>query len=183
MPETLTRIIIFTLLGLMLFCNRKANVVRIFIKQITVFKNYNSNKTSIWDLLCFLFFPIIVSVLFVESLDYTISNEVATILSTVFSIIFTVLFGFASIIVGKIESNNKIEKQVIEETFISVLSSTILSLIATILSVIIPILGNKNTVIREILSITLLSISLITIMLMLVITKRTFKVYCKKENK
>lgn len=110
----------------------------------------------------------------------SIGEILGNLLTTVFSIIFTVLFGFAAIMISKIDSRNENEKQVAEETFISIVSSTNLSLFAAILSIIITqidsIIGFK------IISILILCFSLIIIMLLLMITKRTFFLYIKNKK-
>lgn len=62
-------------------------------------------------------------------------DTVAETLTTVFSLIFTIPFGFATILMEKSESANRIEKIIIEETFVSIISATVLSLIATIMSI------------------------------------------------
>lgn len=62
--------------------------------------------------------------------DVAITTEVASAFTTIFSIIFTILFGFATILVGRISSTNVIEKQIVSETFVSIISASLLALIA-----------------------------------------------------
>ena len=166
----------------MLFLNPKVNVFKIIISQFSVFKNAKTDKFSAWDFCCFIVFPIVISVLLVFSLGYSITNTLASVLTTVFAFVFTVLFGFAAILVGKINSCNKIEKQVTEETFISVLSSTLLSLIAAIVCIVLLNIDEKAECIRSILSTVIYGISFMTIMLMLMITKRTYIIYCNTKK-
>ena len=125
---------VIALLFIMLFCNRKVRLFALIKEQFLVFKNYKKKKISVWDLICFFVFPIEVSCILVFALEFIIKDSLANLLTTVFSIIFTVLFGFAAIMVSKIDSQNKTEKKVAEETFVSIVSSTILSLITAILS-------------------------------------------------
>lgn len=167
--------IAFCFLFLILFCNKKVCIWLVVKEQFYVFKNAKTNRISVWDNLCFFIFPWIISFIFVYKLNLVVKNNLAELLTTVFSIIFTVLFGFASVMISKIDSNKKIEKQVAEETFVSIVSSTILSLFAAITSILITQV--KEEMILQILSFILYPVSLIIIMLLLLITKRTFLLY------
>ena len=82
--------------------------------------------------------------------------------------------------VSKIDSQNQIEKQVAEETFVSIVSSTVLSLIAAVLSIILTQI--KNVLCLQIISAELVTISLVIIMLLLLITKRTFYLYVNNKK-
>ena len=86
-------------------------------------------------------------------------------------------------LVGKIDSKNELEKQVTEETFVSVLTSNILSLINAIASIILLNINEDSECVRNLVSAIIYSISFITIMLLLMITKRTFIIYCDKKKK
>ena len=66
-----------------------------------------------------------------------VDKNLAGVLTTVFAFVFTVLFGFAAILVGKMDGSNGIEKRVVGETFVSIVTSTILSLIAAVLYIVI----------------------------------------------
>ena len=109
-----------------------------------------------------------------------IDDALAGVLTTVFAFVFTVLFGFAAILVGKLDSNNEIEKQVVGETFVSIMTSNILSLVAAILSIMVVI--TNNNVVSMILSICIYSFSFMIIMLLLMISKRTFIIYCNNKK-
>ena len=128
------------LVVVMLFFNRKVRLWAVLKEQIKVFKNAKKQRISLWDCLCFLVFPWVFSYICVYQLDFVIEEELAQLLTTVFSIVFTVLFGFAAVMVGKIDSTHKTEKQVAEETFVSIVSANLMSLIAAILSI---VLTNK----------------------------------------
>lgn len=88
---------------------------------------------------------------------------------------FTVLFGFAAIIVGKLDSKNELEKKVVEETFISIMSATVLSLISVICSIIVVEIEAGWAV--SLVSAIVYSVSIMTIMLLLLVAKRTFIIY------
>jgi len=167
---------------IMLF-NRKVRIIRIFLKQISVFKNNSSNKISILDVFSFIFCPIVLSIIITQYYDFVIKKELAEILTTTFSLIFTLLFAFEAVLVGKKDSTNEIEREVIKETFISIMTSSVLTLGASILSM--AILFTDIRLIHEILTVAVLILSFMTIMLLLLIIKRTFNVYMNndKENK
>lgn len=89
--------------------------------------------------------------------------------------VFTVLFGFAAIIVGKLDSKNELEKKVVEETFVSIMSATVLSLISVICSIIVVKIDAGWAV--NLVSALVYSVSIMTIMLLLLVSKRTFIIY------
>lgn len=169
---------IFTAIALvffMLLCNRKVWLWAVLKEQISVFRNAKKEKVSLWDCLCFLVFPWVVSYICTCKLNFVIEDDLAELLTTVFSIVFTVLFGFAAVMVSKIDSDNKKEKQVAEETFVSIVSATLMSLISAVLSILLTQIESK--IIFKITSVGLLGSSLVIIMLLLLITKRTFFLY------
>ena len=165
------------LVVVMLFFNRNVRLCAVLKEQIKVFKNAKKQRISLWDCLCFLVFPWVFSYICVYQLDFVIEEELAQLLTTVFSIVFTVLFGFAAVMVGKI---HKTEKQVAEETFVSIVSANLMSLIAAILSIVLT--QTKSEIIVKISSVVLLGSSLIIILLLLLITKRTFFLYVDNKD-
>ena len=165
------------ILIIMLFFNRKVRLFALIKEQILVFKNDKKKRLSPWDFVCFLILPLVIAVILVYKLNFTINDDLANLLTTVFSIIFTVLFGFASVMLSKIDSQNKIEKRVAEETFISIVSSTVLSLTAAIISIILTQIN--SCIYLRIISAVIITLSLMIIMLILLITKRTFYIYSK----
>ena len=183
MLEKIASISVIVILICMLFLNPKVSIIKILIKQLLVFKNAKNEKISVWDLVCFIFAPIVLAILLVFILGYDISNSVASVLTTVYAFVFTVLFGFAAVLVGEIDSKNELEKQVTEETFVSVLTSNILSLINAIASIILLNINEDSECVRNLVSAIIYCISFITIMLLLMITKRTFIIYCDKKKK
>lgn len=163
------------LVFIMLFCNRRVWLWAVLKEQISVFRNAKKEKVSLWDCLCFFVFPWVVSYICTCKLNFVIKVDLAELLTTVFSIVFTVLFGFAAVMVSKIDSDNKKEKQVAEETFVSIVSATLMSLISAVLSILLTQI--ESEIILKITSIGLLGSSLVIIMLLLLITKRTFFLY------
>lgn len=163
----------------MIFFNKKVCLTQLFIKQIKVLKNDRTKKYSIWDLMCFIGFPIIISALIVFCLSYQINVSLAETLTTVFSLVFTILFGFAAVIVEKRTSDNPKKKRVVSETFVSIVTSTVLSLLAAVISILLTTI--KNISVISILSFVLLDLSFSIMMLLLMITKRTFVIYCESD--
>ena len=180
MSNRIISVALIIIIFMMLFCNRKVSVLIVLRKQLQVFKNAKTDKKSIWDIICFIVLPIVLAYLITIGLRGVINNTLAGVLSTVFAFVFTVLFGFAAILVGKIDSDNKIEEQVVEETFVSIMTSNILSLIATILSIVVIIVDNE--IARMVLSIGIYSFSFMIIMLLMMISKRTFIIYCRNKK-
>mgnify|MGYP004464129171 FL=1 len=180
MPSKIILIVMaMVIVCMMLFGNKKVRILSVLIKQLQVFKNAKTDKISAWDIVCFIFFPIVLSVIITFGFGSIIDDTLAGVLTTVFAFVFTVLFGFAAILVGKLDCDNEIEKQVVGETFVSIMTSNILSLIASILSIAIIITGDEKA--KLILTICVYSFSFMIIMLLLMISKRTFIIYC--ENK
>ena len=172
-------LIIVVLFLLMMFFNKKVCLIQLFIRQIKVLKNDRTNKISIWDLMCFIIFPIAISALIVFGLHYQIDKDLANTLTTVFSLVFTILFGFSAVIMERSASENTKRKQVIGETFISIVTSTVLSLFAAVISIVLTKINNGLT--TSILSFTKFTLSFANFMLLLMITKRTFIIYCDSE--
>lgn len=169
-------LLIALLIVLMLFFNKKVCLFQLFKEQFKVYKNDNKDKHSPWDIICFIVLPICVSLLIVLGIPYQIDVKLAEILTTVFSLVFTILFGFAAVIVERSYSDNDKKKRVIGETFVSIVTSTTLSLVAAIISILLTIIDNDIVV--SVLSVALFTLSLHLVMLLLMITKRTFIIYC-----
>lgn len=180
MPSKIILIVMaMVIVCMMLFGNKKVRILSVLIKQLQVFKNAKTDKISVWDIVCFIFFPIVLSVIITFGFGSIIDDTLAGVLTTVFAFVFTGLFGFAAILVGKLDCDNEIKKQVVGETFVSIMTSNILSLIASILSITIIITGDEKA--KLILTICVYSFSFMIIMLLLMISKRTFIIYY--ENK
>ena len=179
MMNKIILLIIVVLFLIMMFFNKKVCLARLFKKQIEVLKNDKTKKFSKWDLMCFIVFPIVISALIVFGLSYQINVSLAETLTTVFSLVFTILFGFAAVIVEKSTSYDSKKGRVIGETFVSIVTSTALSLFATVVSILLTTI--KTLSIISILSFILLGLSFTIMMLLLMITKRTFVIYCEDE--
>lgn len=164
------------LIFIMLFFNKKVSLIRLLISQLKVFKNDQVGKYSIWDMICFFAIPMAVSVLIVFGIPYQMSAKLAEVLTTVFSLVFSILFGFAAVIMERSASNNLKKKQVVNETFVSIVTTTVLSLIAAIVSIFLSQIENDKII--SILSVVLFALSLMIVMLLLMITKRTLVIYC-----
>lgn len=173
-------IIVVVILAVMFLGNKKVRVYPILLEQIRVFKNAKTKRISPWDIVCFLIFPILLACIITLNMQLTIDEKLAEVFTTVFSLIFTILFGFAAILVGKMDSKSEIERQVVGETFISIVSATLLSLLSAALSVVLLKATDPRTV--QILSVCVYSLSLIIVMLLLLITKRTFVIYNKSMS-
>lgn len=172
--------LIAVLLIAMLFFNRKVRLFAVIKQQLRVFRDAKKNRFSIWDFLCFVAFPIVIGFLLSFGLNVTIDEKLASTLSTVFSLVFTVLFGFSTLIVGKLESKNELEKRIVGETFVSIVSSTLLSMISVVLSIVITEIENKAVLTT--LSALTFGLSIIIVMLLLMTTKRTFIIYNDISN-
>lgn len=177
--------VICALLCCMLFGNRKVRLSLLIKEQLKVFRNYRMKRISLWDCVCFFLFPIVISLIFVFKLGLTVSINLAELLATVFSIVFTVLFGFTAlfgfttIMISKIDSQNRIKEQVAKETFVSIVFSTVLSSIAVVLSIILTQV--RNALCLQIISVAVVTISLLIIMLLILIIKRIFNLYTYKK--
>lgn len=53
LDKTKLLIVIFAIIAVMLFGNKKVRVFPLVKKQLQVFKNAKTNKISIWDIACF----------------------------------------------------------------------------------------------------------------------------------
>lgn len=175
--------LIALLVVIMLFFNKKVSLIRLFIEQLKVFKNARTGKQSIWDLICFFVFPIAISGLIVFGISFRVTAQLAETLTTVFFLVFTILFGLAGVIVERRERRERDtekKKRVVSETFVSIITSSSLSLFAAFISILLTIITKDLYV--SILSIILFAVSLHIIMLLLMIIKRTFVIYCEGER-
>ena len=58
MNDNVWTMITVALLIILMIGNRKVHLILLFSKQVQVFKNAQNNKISVWDILCFIVFPI-----------------------------------------------------------------------------------------------------------------------------
>lgn len=170
---------------LLIFINPKTRFINLFVKQFKVFVKYNKNtskqQTSIIDVLSFIVAPIAISSLLVWGFGFVFEIEVANLLITVFSIIFTVLFGFISVLVGKTNSTNKIERQLVSETFTSIVSAMLLYIISAIF-LIIYVSAKRHVIFDSLISNLVIWFSIVSILLLLMITKRSFVIFSKAND-
>lgn len=178
--DNIWNVLAIILIIVMLFFNKKVQLISVVVEQLGVFRNARKGKTSVWDIWSFFILPIILASIIVFGIGKPVDNDLANILTTVFSLIFTILFGFIAILVGRMEddSNNRIEQTVIKETFVSIISATLISLAGTITSIIITQI--QDGVAKSVISCVIYSIAFIDVMFLLMTTKRIFKIYCER---
>lgn len=165
---------------IVMLINSKINITSIFVAQIKVFKNNKTKKTSVLDVFSFIFCPIALSLVICLWYGFVINEDLAQILTTAFSLIFTLLFAFQAILVGKKNSSNNVENDVINQTFVSIVTSSIFSLTMIILSIMVMFFS--NIIITRVLTTIILALSFMTILLLLMIIKRTFKVFMHDDK-
>ncbi|SMC16184.1 hypothetical protein [Mycoplasmopsis agassizii] len=145
--------------------------------QFKVFVKYNDQnekqKISWRDLIGFILFPLVTSSALVWGFEFTFSIEVANLLTTFFSIIFTVLFGVSSVLLVRTNSNNKIERKAIMETFTSVVNAMLLLIFSTVLLVV-YVSQYGQVIINKIISNIVISFSITSLLLILLATKRIY---------
>lgn len=180
MKDAVLSIIAIGIVILMLFCNKKVRIFSIIKSQFQVYRNDSTKRISLWDILCFVIMPIVLGAIIVFGFESSIDEKLAGVLTTVFAFIFTVLFGFAAILVGKLNSDNKLEKQVVNETFVSIMTCNILSLCSAIFSIIVIVI--KNNYVIAVLSLFIYCFSFMIVMLLLLISKRTYVIYINQKN-
>ncbi|MBE5834745.1 MAG: hypothetical protein E7309_08900 [Butyrivibrio sp.] len=180
LKDAVLSIIAIGIVILMLFCNKKVRIFSIIKSQFQVYRNDSTKRISLWDILCFVIMPIVLGAIIVFGFESSIDEKLAGVLTTVFAFIFTVLFGFAAILVGKLNSDNKLEKQVVNETFVSIMTCNILSLCSAIFSIIVIVI--KNNYVIAVLSLFIYCFSFMIVMLLLLISKRTYVIYINQKN-
>ena len=137
MINNLTTIIIATLIFLSLFCNRKVRLFSIFRKQFLVFRDARTNSKSMWDIMCFVVFPLITSILLVVKKDFLISNNTKQIMAQIFASVFAILTGFMTVLASRAkEGASEEEQKVAKETGVTIGSAALVSLWCTIISII-----------------------------------------------
>lgn len=70
--------VICVLLCCMLFGNRKVRLFALIKEQLKVFRNDKKKRISPWDYVCFLLFPVVISLVFVFKLDLKYSLQGTT---------------------------------------------------------------------------------------------------------
>lgn len=170
--------VIITVILVMLF-NRKTRVTQILAAQLRVFRNAKTRKTSIWDSICFVVMPVIVAIIISFALGWEINSDTFTgILALILVLIATALeFMFLA---RRTESDNKVKKQVMDETFVSILTSSVLSLFTAILSIV--VLEVYDSIAKKILTACIYSAVFMIAMLILMILKRIFALFIDNDK-
>lgn len=176
--KTIWVIITVIIALVMLFGNRKAKVTQILAAQLRVFRNAKTRKTSIWDSICFVVMPVIVAIIISFALGWEINSDTFTgILALILVLIATALeFMFLA---RRTESDN-VKKQVMDETFVSILTSNVLSLFTAILSIV--VLEVYDSIAKKILTACIYSAVLMIAMLILMILKRIFALFIDNDK-
>ncbi len=190
------KIVFIIIIVLMLFVNSKVRIYDIFLKQILVYRNYRNNRISIWDLMCFIIFPLVLAVMSVFCFHYLVTPRLAGSLTDILALIFTILFGYEAIIAERGDSlfadnkdeqsdnakdknssvNLKVLQRTAQETYITIINATLLSLIGLINAVILTLIAEDKVELIETLSVLEFFLLFMLVMQLMMITKRTIKV-------
>jgi hypothetical protein len=172
-------VIITVIIALVMLFNRKTRVTQILAAQLRVFRNAKTRKTSIWDSICFIVMPVIVAIIISFDLGWEINSDTFTgILALILVLIATALEFM--ILARRTESNNKVKKQVMDETFVSILTSSVLSLFTAILSIV--VLEVYDSIAKKILTACIYSAVFMIAMLILMILKRIFALFIDNDK-
>ena len=160
-------IIITVIIALVMLFNRKARVTQILAAQLRVFRNAKTRKTSIWDSICFVVMPVIVAIIISFALGWEINSDTFTgILALILVLIATALeFMFLA-------------RRT--ETFVSILTSSVLSLFTAILSIV--VLEVYDSIAKKILTACIYSAVFMIAMLILMILKRIFALFIDNDK-
>ena len=64
MPSKIILIVMaMEIVCMMIFVNKTVRILSVLVKQLQVFKNAKTDKISVCDIVCFIFFPIVLSVI------------------------------------------------------------------------------------------------------------------------
>ena len=172
-------VIITVIIALVMLFNRKIRVTQILAAQLRVFRNAKTRKTSIWDSICFIVMPVIVAIIISFDLGWEINSGTFTgILALILVLIATALeFMFLA---RRTESDNKVKKQVMDETFVSILTSNVLSLFTAILSIV--VLEVYDSIAKKILTACIYSAVFMIALLILMILKRIFALFIDNDK-
>ena len=172
-------VIITVIIALVMLFNRKTRVTQILAAQLRVFRNAKTRKTSIWDSICFIVMPVIVAIIISFDLGWEINSDTFTgILALILVLIATALeFMFLA---RRTESDNKFKKQVMDETFVSILTSNVLSLFTAILLIV--VLEVYDSIAKKILTACIYSAVFMIALLILMILKRIFALFIDNDK-
>lgn len=174
-------VIITVIIALVMLFNRKTRVTQILAAQLRVFRNAKTRKTSIWDSICFIVMPVIVAIIISFDLGWEINSDTFTgILALILVLIATALEFMFLARRTETESDNKVKKQVMNETLVSILTSNVLSLFTAILSIV--VLEVYDSIAKKILTACIYSAVLMIAMLILMILKRIFSLFIDNDK-
>lgn len=174
-------VIITVIIALVMLFNRKTRVTQILAAQLRVFRNAKTRKTSIWDSICFIVMPVIVAIIISFDLGWEINSDTFTgILALILVLIATALEFMFLARRTETESDNKVKKQVMNETLVSILTSNVLSLFTAILSIV--VLEVYDSIAKKILTACIYSAVLMIAMLILMILKRIFALFIDNDK-
>ena len=173
--------VITVIIALVMLFNRKTRVTQILAAQLRVFRNAKTRKTSIWDSICFIVMPVIVAIIISFDLGWEINSDTFTgILALILVLIATALEFMFLARRTETESDNKVKKQVMNETLVSILTSNVLSLFTAILSIV--VLEVYDSIAKKILTACIYSAVLMIAMLILMILKRIFALFIDNDK-
>lgn len=175
--KTIWVIITVIIALVMFFGNRKTRVTQILAAQLRVFRNAKTRKTSIWDSICFVVMPVIVAIIISFALGWEINSDTFTGILALILVLIATAFMFLA---RRTESDNKVKKQVMDETFVSILTSNVLSLFTAILSIV--VLEVYDSIAKKILTACIYSAVLMIAMLILMILKRIFALFIDNDK-
>lgn len=181
-------LIIITISTFFILFNRKLINSSLIKDQLGVYCKYTGiygcKKISWFDIFCFLVLPIVISCSVVWGFDYQLDRDSTNVILTVTSILFSVLFTVLSIITSKIKSADKIEREVVRETFVTITTITWCLIISILISIVYSLLLAKldNVILFKILTNVLFAILVHSFALLLMVIKRFYLVFSNSRN-
>ncbi len=183
--EPIIKVIVIFLSVITLF-NSKIRITKILGGHFSSYENDKTNKTSYFDYVCFIVFPIILSCYLVFFKNFEIQD--INILLTVFSIFTALLFNFLMLIIqvkdNPIKDENKPEgfdedkyNKLVNQTYYNVSFAIILSILAIVIIWILSVLPEGNQSEIKIVTVVSLSVMIVFFLNLLMILKRIFSIY------
>ena len=178
-------VFIFAFLVLMLL-NKKIRCFVLPKALISIFYDNRTKKISIFDLLCFFVFPIVISILIVVGYDFYFSKDISNTLLTIFSILFTLLFGIMSLLTATLNSKDDLKKKISTEAFTAVSYAMFTSLLSLIIMILYLIFFERISVenhipLYQILTAIIIFLTINMIMLFMLVIKRSY-ITSKNDN-
>ncbi len=166
--------------GIFLFIalfNRKTRLVHVLKEQFEIYKDDRNNKRDCRAIFSFIIAPIGLSIYISHNLDLSqITSHTDTIITT-FSLIATIPLSFLALLIDKItDKNKKEEKEVAQETFVSITLDIIYSMFVigiVIVAALSDISGIWEKIIVAIIAFLVIKIALNILMIL----KRVFAIW------